>query len=233
MTASLPGEARELPPRPSWLPADAEIACFYAPTVRYAHYRIRVTEYIARLLPPDGPCSILDVGAGDGYLGVFLETNRPKTSVVGVEVEPRLLSHPRASVALYDGLSLPFSDRAFDFVLLTNVLHHAQRMVDLFRESCRVGRRAVLIKDHVSRGHFDRWRLALLDILGNRRFGASVAGDYLDPERWNLVLEQARCGRVSRYDGLIFRQGWLATVFGNHLEIVFAVNLAGVSGRTS
>jgi SAM-dependent methyltransferase len=223
--SSLPGDSFPLPPCPSWLPNEGVLTEFYAETVRYPRYRNRVTEYIARLLPSDGPCSILDVGAGDGYLSVFLKTYRPNTRVVGVDVDRRRLSHSRSAVALYDGASLPFGDRSFDVALLTNVLHHADSMTDVLIETCRVARRRIIIKDHWSRGAWDRLRLGVLDVVGNLRFGASATGHYLDAAQWSALFSRAGCGRLRCYPELPFRAGFMAVLFANRLESLFSLEI--------
>ena len=85
--AGTPGEGEALPVRPSWLPADRELRAFLGDSALYPFYRLRLVEYIARLLPFRGPCHVLDVGAGDGSLGTLFERFRPRTSVIGVEVK--------------------------------------------------------------------------------------------------------------------------------------------------
>lgn len=212
-----------LPERPAWLPEDAVLEQHYETTVRYSYYRIRTTDYVARLLPATGPCSVLDVGAGDGHLGAALQMYRPQTRVAGVEVQMRGNLHHRARVLPFDGKRLPFSDRAFDVSLLMNVLHHAGDKAGLLREVGRVTSSRVIVKDHWCESAVDRWLLAFLDQVGNRRFGASVTGDYLGQAGWESLFRAVGSPRVLQFHGLPFRQGLLATVFPNRLEILFVL----------
>ena len=217
-----------LPSRPTWLPDAPALREFYGRTTAYPYYRLQVTDYIGRLLPatgPDAPLNVIDVGSGDGYLGAVLQTFRPGTRVVGVETQVRELTRPGFEPVVFDGLHLPFPDRAFDVAILSNVLHHADDQAALFAETCRVTRRRVVIKDHLAASTLDHWKLAVLDVLGNRRFGADTQGDYLDRAGWNALFGSVPRAKVKWFEGLSFRTGPLALAFGNELEVLFAVDL--------
>jgi SAM-dependent methyltransferase len=220
----------DLPPRPTWLPSPGALREFYGATSAYPYYRLQVTDYIGRLLPPPGPASaplaVIDVGSGDGYLGAVLQTFRPGTRVTGVETHVRALTRPGFEPVVYDGHHLPFADGSFDVAILSNVLHHADDQPALFAETCRVTRKRVIIKDHLARHALDRWKLAALDIAGNRRFGADTQGDYLDRSQWSAMFATVPSAHVTWYEDLSFRTGPLELAFGNELEVLFAVDLA-------
>jgi len=219
-----------LPSRPSWLPSPEALRDFYGATSAYPYYRLQVTDYIGRLLPPPdssgAPLRVIDVGSGDGYLGAVMQTFRPGTHVTGVETQVRALTRPGFEPVVFDGLHLPFADQSFDVAILSNVLHHADDQPALFTETCRVTRSRVIIKDHLARHLLDRWKLAALDIAGNRRFGADTQGDYLDRSQWSAMFARVPAARVTWYEGLSFRTGPLELAFGNELEVIFAVDLA-------
>jgi SAM-dependent methyltransferase len=183
-----------------------------------------VTDYISRLLPA-GSLEVIDVGSGDGYLGAVLQTFRPETRVVGVETQRRELTRPGFEPVLYDGRRLPFNDRTFDVAIVTNVLHHADDQLAVLTEACRVTRKRVIVKDHLARHRLDRWKLAALDIAGNRRFGADTRGDYLDHIQWSAMFEQLPNATVTWYEGLSFRTGLLELAFANRLEVMFTLDL--------
>lgn len=212
--------------RPPWLPDRATLQEFYGKTTAYPYYRLQLTEYITRLLPESGACSVIDVGAGDGYLGAVMQTFRPDTMVVGVETYVRELKRSGFQLVQFDGRTLPFQNKTFDVALLSNVLHHTGDQLAVLREVCRVTRRRVIIKDHLCRNAFDRWRLAFLDVAGNWRFGASTTGDYLNREQWNAMFASTEHDSVTWLEDLSFRQGALERVFGNRLEVMFALDLS-------
>ncbi|HUQ41181.1 MAG TPA: methyltransferase domain-containing protein, partial [Candidatus Limnocylindrales bacterium] len=209
--------------RPAWLPNDESLRAMFGETVAYPYYRLRTTEYIARLLPRSGACSIVDIGAGDGYLGAILERFRPETSVVGLETHIRPLRRTDFKLAKFDGLAAPFADKSFDYALLCNVLHHAGDQGALLREALRLARRGVIIKDHLADTRFQHFQLAVLDVLGNRRFGASTVGRYLSTDGWASLFHHAAARPVEQLVGLSFRQGLLRAVFRNRLEIMYVV----------
>lgn len=218
-----------LPSRPTWLPSPALLREFYGKTSAYPYYRLQVTDFIARLLPAiesEETLEVIDVGSGDGYLGAVMQTYRPGTKVTGVETHLRQLTRPGFEPIVFDGLTLPFADRSFDVAVLSNVLHHADDQIALFRETCRVTRQRVIIKDHLARHVLDRLKLAFLDIAGNRRFGADTQGDYQDRVGWMSMFAAVPTARVKWYEGLSYRTGALEVVFGNELEVLFAVDLA-------
>lgn len=218
-----------LPARPEWLPDAAALRNFYGKTTAYPYYRLQVTDYIARLLPPTSTSDVLrviDVGSGDGYLGAVLQTFRPLTRVIGVETQARTLTRPGSEPVVFDGRRLPFPASSFDVAILANVLHHADDQPALFAEVCRVTRQRVVIKDHLANGSLDRRKLAFLDIMGNRRFGADTQGDYLNRAQWNSLFSSVPEAKVEWHEGLSFRTGLLALAFANDLEVMFSVDLA-------
>ena len=59
------------------------------------------------------------------------------------------------------------ADASVDAVLLVDVLHHADDPIRLLTEAARVARQAIIIKDHIQAGWFDRQTLRLMDWTGN------------------------------------------------------------------
>jgi SAM-dependent methyltransferase len=215
-----------LPDRPSWLPGDEELRRFYGNAALYPFYRLRLTEYVGRLLP-DGPCALLDVGAGDGSLGLAFQTFRPQTTMVGLEVAVRTATRPGARILPFDGRAIPFTDGSFDVALLSNVLHHASDADALMREVRRVTRKRIIVKDHLSSGRIDDLKLAALDVMGNLRLGAQVGAIYLSQERWAELFGSLPSVRVSTFRNLPFRRGLLELFFSNDLEVIFALDVKG------
>lgn len=93
--------AVELPPMLFLLLLSASL-CVYAPALwsRVPYYPTTRSAYgvILAQIPPDRPCSLIDLGCGSGELLVFLARHRPLGRFIGVEVGvlPWLLSTIRA-----------------------------------------------------------------------------------------------------------------------------------------
>lgn len=99
--------------------------------------------------------SILDLGAGDGSLGIFLKNWASKrgwqwqfTNLDVCESGLRLCKSNRNVTAL--ATALPFRDASFDVVIASQMTHHMadeQEVTRHFREAWRVTRDALIIAD--------------------------------------------------------------------------------------
>ncbi len=114
---------------------------------------------LERALPAEartGSLTLLDVGTGLGDLprmAVAWAARRGITlRAVGLErhgVAARLAGQQGVAAVIGDGGSLPFAERSFDIVLLSQVVHHfaPDAIVRLLRECGRVARQAVIVAD--------------------------------------------------------------------------------------
>ncbi len=153
-------------------------------------YRRRILETFDALLRPHAPVArCLDFGAGDGWFASsFLERGLAR-EVAAVDVQPRARTF--ASVALYDGARLPFADRDFDLVSSVDVLHHCPDPRASLEDALRCSSRFFLLKDHTFSGPAGRAALALLDEIGNRRFGIPSPFHYRTLGEWAGWIEKA------------------------------------------
>src|SRR5579871_5711393 len=116
--------------------------------IRYHSQTVRKeTLHTVSLVAPhlDRGMTVLDVGCGEGYVGEELAA-RGVREVWGVDILD-LRRNKQGGFRLYDGVSLPFRDEAFDLVTLNFVLHHVpdERKIALVREALRVTRNKVFI----------------------------------------------------------------------------------------
>lgn len=168
---------------PLWVP----VAAWHRRAVQ-APRAERVAAALARVA--DGPArSLLDVGCGDGQVGAALASRLGVSLLRGVDLAspaPR----PAWSTA-HDGQQLPFEDGAFEIVALADVLHHAERPLDLLRDALRVASRRVVIKDHLARGPLSRGLLLAMDLVGNAASEVAVTGRYFDPSSLRELVQAA------------------------------------------
>lgn len=154
-------------------------------------YRRNVFRHLTEVLAPVAPVErALDFGCGDGWFARELGRSGLARRVVAVEVlrrRRRRLVEP----VLYDGRRLPFADRSFDLVYAVDVLHHTPDPPAALRELLRCCRSHFVLKDHTHRSRLGRWTLALLDEVGNRRFGVSSLYNYQRDWEWLPVIEDA------------------------------------------
>lgn len=217
--------ARKALPLPGWLPEDLTIANHFGKSLLMSTYKVVLAKRLAALLPETGPLSILDIGAGDGLLGGFFQKYRPETTVAGLETFVRVENSP-IDLKHYNGRELPFPDASWDLVLFANVLHHTANQLDLLRESVRVGRLGILIKDHIYVSTVGKLKLVLLDLMGNLRFGVATTADYLRRDQWERLFAQAGIAEAWEYGNIPLRTGVLKAAFENDLEVIFAIPLA-------
>jgi SAM-dependent methyltransferase len=175
---------------------------------------------VCELKPGD---RVLDVGCGAGRLAQALlgHPGRPASLTVhGVETRPR----PECAVPVtaYDGGSLPFEARAFDVVIVADVLHHAADSKRLLEECCRVSRRLVVVKDHKVEGCLARCRLRLLDWAANAPHGAPCLYRYATPAVWRAKFATLPASVRSELASMqLYPAGW-NWFFGRRLQY-FAV----------
>lgn len=149
--------------------------------------RIRVLAgHIAPLIPRGA--TVLDVGCGDGLLGHTIQNKRPDLVLSGIDVLVRPTTH--IPVQAFDGLTLPMGNASVDAVLLVDVLHHADNPIRLLTEAARVARQAIIIKDHIQAGWFDRQTLRLMDWTGNAAHGVALPYNYWSAQEWTLALQR-------------------------------------------
>lgn len=165
---------------------------------------------------------LLDVGGGTGVIAQAMSELFPVTRVQAVDLADRFCSTLSVQTRQYDGRTLPLGDGECDAAALNNVLHHvpvAERL-PLLREIRRVVDGPLYIKDHVSCGRVDDWRLTLMDAIGNIPFGGMLWAQYLTGAEWEELAMTAGY-RIGASVGGIYRSGAYALMFPNRLEVTF------------
>jgi SAM-dependent methyltransferase len=154
----------------------------------YIHVRrvAVLSKHLAALLPKNA--SVLDVGCGDGELAARLRQLRPDVKVEGIEVLAR--EHAVIPIRIFDGVRVPYEDASVDVVMLVDVLHHTDDPALLLRESARVARSTILIKDHLREGVGAQLTLRLMDWLGNARYGVRLPYNYWSRPEWNRAFSR-------------------------------------------
>jgi SAM-dependent methyltransferase len=158
--------------------------------------RVRVlADRLAPLMPQNA--KILDVGCGDGSVGLKVVEQRPDCTLEGIDVLVR--PHTAFPVKEFDGEHIPYADRSVDAVMFVDVLHHTKDPTALLIEAARVTNSAVIIKDHLREGALAEETLRFMDWVGNARHGVVLPYNYLNRLQWDAALERAGL-RVSTWE---------------------------------
>lgn len=124
------------------------------------------------------PVRVLDLGAGDGFVGEAAARDLDGEVILADVVDFNQTDLP---LVLYDGHRLPFDDGAFDTTLLLFVLHHAADPDAVLREARRVTRGRVVVLESIAETPWDRCWLPFADRLANRlRSGGQMGEEHLD-----------------------------------------------------
>jgi ubiquinone/menaquinone biosynthesis C-methylase UbiE len=121
---------------------------------------------ISRLVGPDEPLTIIDVGTGGADIPVMLLADAARTGrpmhVTAVDERAEVIEAARVArpaiervagleLVVGDGRSLPYPDGAFDIAHTSLVVHHLDPVdaVALLREMTRISRRGIVVNDLV------------------------------------------------------------------------------------
>ncbi len=107
--------------------------------------------------------------------------------------------------------------------MFVDVLHHApdgQGITRLLSEACRVSRRFVLIKDHLSESRFDFKTLQFMDWVGNRPHGVVLPYNYQSRAQWDRYFSQAGLTVQSWDDRIPIYPFPFSALFGRRLHFV-------------
>ncbi len=181
-------------------------------------YRERVYRLVAHHLRAIGPIgSAIDVGAGEGWYAARLQREGVIDLVIPIEVvrRKRVLIEP----TLYDGVTIPFADRSTELAYAVDVVHHTGDPLALLGEIARVSSRWILLKDHTFKSRIGCLTLAVLDELGNRRFGIPSPGNYQREFEWVAYLRTVGFDCVQLTHPAVCQRGALG-VLTNHLQFV-------------
>jgi SAM-dependent methyltransferase len=174
---------------------------------------------------------ILDLGAGEGYVGIALQEaaregsgqGPPHRRVFAADLTPSFrVAVPGVVCA---GEALPFRDGGVDTVLLSLVLHHCRDPDRVLAEALRVARRRVVITESTFEWEWERRLLEKADRWVNRGRGGGVMDEdpeslrFRTPAEWERatlraggrVVESRRLNRVGHRHHLLVAEPLLSS----------------------
>lgn len=181
------------------MPIKALMSAMHAPIYNH-RLRVLLDAIIPHIKEGD---QVVDVGCGNGTLAAAIAAD-PRTpanvTVRGLERYPR--GGEPIEVIPYDGTRFPFEDGEIDVVIVADVLHHEPDPDHLADECARVTGRALIVKDHQTRGLLAQQRISLLDWAANAPYGVPCLYRYLSPSEWVAFRERLGMSPVEVKDGM-------------------------------
>lgn len=160
--------------------------------------RRRAVKKVERILPALDAFAgdkeafrVLDLGAGEGYVGAALQRRTGAAVVLADVVDLNRTSLPHT---VYDGQTLPWKDGRFDVTMLYFVLHHCADPQRVMQEALRVSRRGVVVVESTYTRAGQRRLLRVLDRGANRlRSRSTMSGQeanlaFRRPEAWRAMF---------------------------------------------
>ena len=151
---------------------------------------------------------ILDLGAGEGYVGEALAQRLSACVVLADVVNMNRTDRP---LDLYDGQTLPYEANTFDVTVLSFVLHHCADPERVLDEALRVSSKGVVVLESIVTSGLQHGVLRRLDVMANRvrsRGQMQEQEEHLafrSAEEWDATFE--------RHGGTVVRRtimdGWI------------------------
>ena len=151
-------------------------------------YKTNVWNEVRSLLP-ENSSRVLDFGCGDGWYARRVLDEGLASELVALDVKRR--EHCHVEPLIYDGERLPFPDGYFELSYSIDVLHHCRVPEEMIREMVRVTSNCIVIKDHTYSSESGKVALAVMDEIGNRRFGIPSPQHYQRRWAWDEVFAEA------------------------------------------
>jgi len=130
--------------------------------------------------------SLLDIGCAEGTIP-YLMSQKKNVTVHGADVYFK--SEPIIPFIQYEGYTLPFKDKQFNYSMAVDVLHHCKDIKGTLQEMMRVSH-CIIIKDHYYKNGWDRFLLKLFDISANIPYGVNILFNFKKWEEWEQIFKE-------------------------------------------
>jgi len=161
---------------------------------------------------------VLDIGCGDGLIDKLIMEQKQGVNITGCDVVPRTSNF--IDVIQYNGTTLPFANKEFDYSLLIDVVHHADNPPALLKEAARVARSGIIIKDHLADRLLAIPILRLMDWIGNERFKVALPYTYWKRRKWQEQFRELGLKLENIDERIPLYPPWADWLFGYRLHFI-------------
>lgn len=180
--------------------------------------RRNLINALKEVLPTES-AEILDIGAGNGEFSWMIQQAMPNLQIRGIEVIER--GDPFIPITLYDGNRIPFHDRAFDYAMIINMLHHTASPSDVLKEAIRVSRKGIIIKDHYAGNWLDYYTLVGMEYMNpNARALMKMPLHFYSQKEWYAIFESLDLVCEAQTSRFISYGRFWDILFGRHMHFV-------------
>ena len=160
--------------------------------------------------------SILDLGAGNGSLGIHLCRRAVRRGwswdATNLDTNVAALSMNRSGQNVGGSVTaLPFADASFDVVIASTMTHHLETEAEVarhFQEAARVAKRAILICDLYRNAFFAAMLCGVLRLVGCPRMIRSDA--WISIHRgWRVGEWKSLARQAGLMDPRVSHEGWM------------------------
>jgi len=157
----------------------------------YGRAAFKMSKELAAYIAPGD--HVLDLGCGTGIIaGTVAKTLN--ASLVGTDViDIRQVDIP---FVLYDGKKLPFSDKSFDIVLISYVLHHVEKVETVLEETRRLCRGKIIIYEDTPQNLFHRASCFFHGFSYGSLFGIKKKCAFRTREEWLSLFQKLRLSLI-------------------------------------
>jgi len=147
---------------------------------------------------------VLDLGCGDLGLAKEMTRHLKQVRINGIDVIPLKTKNPksrRISYQQYDGVKIPYPDKAFDLVIVFYVLHHCKNPQEIIAECARVARKRVLVVESIPEKRFELPFMRFFDWFFNFiKFDMTpLPYQFKTVEAWSSLFKKAGMRNVSSH----------------------------------
>ena len=135
---------------------------------------------------------IVDIGSGNGLITHFFRGKGHRVTPVDVV---DLAYNDSVRPTVYDGKTMPFSDKHFDTALLLTVLHHCEQPDAVLTETKRVAKRIIIIED-IYKNPIQKHLTFFIDSLVNLGYSDNPHTNK-DDEDWRTTFKKMNLELVS------------------------------------